>query len=642
MLDKLKCLFYAFVLLAPCYSIYAQGIQSDSTYHIEGVVITSNRLTSFTTGSKIVELDSTVLSQNSNNTLAELLANQSQVFIKSYSIAGLSTPSFRGMNAGQTAILWNGFNVSSPMNGGQDLALLPVNFVNNVKLQYGGAGALWGSGAIGGTIHLNNIPEFDKGLSAGTSLSYGSFNDQQENIEVGISKKRFISTTKFFHHQAKNNFTYNNIALKGKPEQQMKNAEFNQNGVLQENYFKLNASQSLSFRLWYQQNSRNIPGSMTSIESQSNQVDEAFRSTIEWQRIKDKTSYFLRAAYFDETLNYTDPSINLTSNSQTKSFISEAEVKYKLTPNQFLNVGINNTYNLAITKNYASNPTQNRTSLFGSYQLKNKKSTLRSTVSVRKEFISNGLSPFTASVGAEAWFLKNIRLRGLVSKNYRIPTFNDLYWAQGGNPNLKPEDGLSEEMGLAYILHKEKFDFEYEITAFSSRVNNWIMWTPNNAGIWSPQNVSKVWSRGIENDLKIHYTIGKVKLNAGFHYQFIQTTNEEINTADQSSLHQQLIYTPTNKSISTIGIEYRGFRIGCTYNYVGYRYTTSDNSQFLKPYYTINVDVSKHIVLSHLKMKAYVQVNNITQESYQIIAYYAMPKQSFQIGLILNINQPNK
>ncbi len=642
MLKNLKIVFLIVLLSIGYIEGRAQTLVFDSVHVLQEVAVTSNRLARFATGSKIETIDSATISQNSTNTLADLLATQSQVFVKSYGIAGLSTPSFRGTNASQTAILWNGFNLSSPMNGGQDLALLPVNFITTLKLQYGGAGALWGSGALGGTIHLLNTPTFNKGLSIGAALSAGSFGDQQQNIEIGISKNKFSSTTKFFHHEAKNNFPFINEAQFGKPEQQLANAAFNQNGILQENYFKLTKNQQLSFRLWYQKNHREIPASMTVAESKSQQDDKALRTTVEWQRVEDKASYFVRAAYFDETLQYTDPLISLESNSQSKAFISEAESKIKLSAMQLINIGINNTYTTALTKNYAFKPTQNRTAFFGSYQLKNKKATWKGTVSARKEFISNGVNPFTASLGVEGWVLKNIRIRGIASKNYRIPTFNDLYWAQGGNPDLVPEEGFSEEVGLAYVLCKNKVGLEVEGVVFNSNVTNWIMWIPNNVGIWSPENVAKVWSRGGELDLKFYYTLRKIKFNLGMHYHYIKTTNEEISTLDQSALHKQLIYTPTSKAISSFGIEYKRFRLACTYNYVDYRYTTASNTQFLNPYHTLGLDFSKTVLLQHVVVKTYFQFNNFTNESYQIIAFYPVPGKNFQVGLTVNFNKPTK
>ncbi len=621
---------------------YAQSKPEEKVHILEEVIIPSNRLKNFATGSKIEEIDSTIIVQNSNNSLADLLSTQTQVFVKSYSIAGLSTPSFRGTNASQTAILWNGFNLGSPMNGGQDLALLPVNFVNNVKLQFGGAGALWGSGAIGGTIHLNNTPQFNKGLSLYSSSSIGSFEDRQQNFEVSISKNRFISTTKFFYHEAKNDFPFINTSEKGKPEQRLSNAEFYQKGILQENYFKINNSQNLSFRLWLQKNDRNIPASMSSGVSTANQKDDATRSTLEWQRIKTKVSYFVRSAYFDETLKYTNPQISLISKSQTKAFINEAESRINLTSQQSINLGINNTYNIAFTKDYATAPTQNRIAFFGSYSIRNQKSTLKASLSTRKEFISNNENPFTASIGLEGIIIKHFKLRATASKNYRLPTFNDLYWAQGGNPNLLPEEGYNEELGLTYFHCKGNLGFELGATVFNSNINNWIMWRPDSKGIWSPENVLKVWSRGFENDLKVYYTLYKLKLDMSAHYQSIQTTNEATTTKETDILGKQLIYTPQQKAIANIGIEFMRFRLSGSYNYVGKRFTTSDNSEFLLPYSTFNLDLSKTFTMPSFMLKAYIQVYNINNESYQIIKYYPVAGRSFQIGITINFNKPNK
>ena len=628
---------------------YAQSVPRDSAVHtLDEVIIPSNRLKNFTTGSKIEEIDSTVIAQNSNNTLADLLGSQTQVFVKSYGIAGLSSPSFRGTSAAQTAILWNGFNLGSAMNGSIDLALMPVNFANNIKLQFGGAGALWGSGAVGGTIHLSNTAEFNKGISLGSSTSIGSFGDKQQNFEAGFSSKRFISVTKFFYHEAKNNFPFINNTGFEATKQRLNNAEMDQKGLMQELYYKINTHQTLSFRFWYQKNNRNIPNSISLSDGKANQKDDAIRSTIEWQRIKNRVSYFVRAACFDEKLDYTDPLISLISNSQTKTFISEAEAKINLTELQAVNIGVNNTYNTAFTANYVSNPTQNRTAIFGSYSIRNAQSTLKGTASARKESIYNGKSPFTASMGFQGLLLKVFRLRANASKTYRIPTFNDLYWQPGGNINLQPEEGYSEEIGIAYINCKAKTSIEYEITTFNSNINNWIMWVPPTDGssIWSPKNIQKVWSRGIENDLKLHYTAGKFKFGASGHYQYILTTNEETTPDQSASLHKQLIYIPIHKGLATLSVQYRNFRIACTYNYVGYRFKNSDNStkaqDIMDPYHTFNIDLSKAFKVSYMLFKAYVQVNNITDESYQTVPNYATPGRNYQAGITINLNKPNK
>lgn len=636
--------FFTLLILPVSFFCRAQKSLTDSTHHLKEVEVTANRLQHFASGNKIENIDSSALQDHSSNTLADLLASESQVFIRSYGITGLATPSFRGSGASHAAVLWNGFNLSSPMSGQLDFALVPVNFLDNVKLQLGGSGALWGSGAVGGTIHLGNVPEFDKGFSPGATLSYGSFEDQQQNFEISFSEKRLISSTRLFNHEAKNNFSFINIAQLGKPEQRLANAELKQYGLLQENYFKINEKQKISLRLWYQSNDRNIPASMTISKSLANQKDEFYRSTAEWQLTKEKTAVFVRSAYFDESLSYVDPLINLESISHSRSFITEAESKIRVSSNQSFNIGLNNTWSEAVTKNYIKNPQQNRTALFASYRINNKRDTWRGAASVRQEFISNGSNPFTASAGIEGWLLKKIRLRGNVSKNYRLPTFNDLYWTGAGafgNPNLIAENGWSQEAGLAFIRCVNNCSIEAEITGFSNKVDNWIMWVPDNLGLWSPENVLSVWSRGLEYDLKTRYNAGKVKLHLDARYQFIVSRNEKTNPGSGASLQKQLIYAPAEKAQGNTGAAYKGFRLSFSYNYVGYRYTTSDNTQYLKPYHYGNIDLGKEFRLTNMKIRVFMQVNNIWNESYQIIAYYPMPGRYYQMGITISYNHPN-
>ena len=635
-------LFFSFLFCFLTFKCFSQENKSDTIYQLKEVEISANRLENFTSGQKIEEIDSSIIQNYSGKTLANLLASESPVFIKSYGIAGLSTPSFRGTGSGHTAILWNGFNLSSSMNGLSDLMLVPGNFLNSVKLEYGGSGALWGSGAIGGTIHLNNIPQFNRGLSIGAGINYGSFNDNIQNLEIGLSRQKFVSSVKVFNHNAKNDFPFINTGKFGFPEEKLSNAELKQYGLLQETYFKINETQKLSFRYWYQFNDRNIPGSMTVGKSLANQKDEFNRSALEWEMKKEKMSFFIRSAYFDESLNFIDPLISLKSYSRIKSLISEAESKINIASNQTINIGVNNTFNKEFIRNYNKGEvSQNRTSFFGSYRISDKHNKHAVTASARKEYTNNKKNPLTASLGAETLLLKYFRLRGNVSKNYRLPTFNDLYWVPGGNENLLPEEGLNNELGLAFLYNKN-FTLKAEATVFSNMVKNWIIWLPDDYGLWSPQNILTVWSRGVEYDLKAGYKFHKVNIQLSGKYHFIFSTNEKTYPGNEVIIGKQLIYVPAEKANAGISLEYKEFRTGISYNYVGFCYTTSDNMKYLYPYQLLNLDFSKSFTLKKISVRAFLQISNLLNESYQVIAYYAMPGRNYQTGIYIHFNQPNK
>jgi len=77
-------------------------------------------------------------------------------------LGSIATSAIRGASAGHTVVVWNGLALQSPMLGLLDLSMLPSGLVDEVSIQYGGQSTLWGSGAIGGVIHLNNQAKFGK------------------------------------------------------------------------------------------------------------------------------------------------------------------------------------------------------------------------------------------------------------------------------------------------------------------------------------------------------------------------------------------------------------------------------------------------------------------------------------------------
>ena len=174
----------------------AQNRIADSTYTLKEIKIISNRLDNYSSGTKVQLIDSNIIAQYINNSLATLLLNESSIFIKSYGAGSLATTSFRGGNATHTAVLWNGFNLNSPSNGQLDLSIIPNTISNKVSIQFGGSSALWGSGAVGGTILLNNNIKFNEGLTIVASLSAGSFDDYSQQIYVQQSNAKFVSSLK--------------------------------------------------------------------------------------------------------------------------------------------------------------------------------------------------------------------------------------------------------------------------------------------------------------------------------------------------------------------------------------------------------------------------------------------------------------
>lgn len=639
-----RYLFYSCCLLVKIsLSQQADSIINILPKQLSEIEITTNRLSTFSIGTKSETIDSATLARYSENNLAELLASESLIFIKSYGLGSSATSSFRGAGASHTAVLWNGFNIQSPMLGQLDLSLVPVNFVNDVKLQYGGAGALWGSGAVGGTIHLNNTPQFNKGLQLSLNASYGSFNNLQQQFLASFSNKKLFSSIKLFNHTATNDFEFINVAQYGKPLQKQQNAEVIQYGLLQENDVIINTRQKLNTRFWYQFNDRNIPPSMTQNYSNANQKDKLYRITSEWQRT-GAVNLFSRVAFFNELLHFVDSAISENSTSVSNAFIAESEARFQIFKFDLLNVGVNNTYTTAKTPDYLTKVAQNRTALFFNYKIQNKATTWSVAVSARKEFIEAIQVPYTASLGIEGRLLKWFYIKANASKHYRLPSFNDLYWSgigAKGNSNLKPESGWSEEFSLIHKYRLSHLSWDIGATAFNRTIDNWIIWLPNQTNTWMPENVLQVWSRGLEYKLNTIYTIKKFKLHVSAMYNYVLSTNESVVAYNSTSLKKQLIYVPIQNAQGSISIFYKNSSITYVHTYTGYRYTSSDNLNYLKPFDIANINIAQHFTTKKTDFKIYVQINNVFGKAYQVIAYRPMPLLNYQVGISINFNKSN-
>jgi iron complex outermembrane receptor protein len=632
-----KNIIITFLALVACIEAYSQKKSiADTTYTLKEASVSAARSDNFNAGSHTEIIDSSVIENYKNKSLNEILSQQANLFVKSYGQGSLATLSLRGTGAAHTAVIWNGFNLQSPMNGASDIALISNSFIENLSVQYGGSGALLGSGAVGGAIFISDKPRFNNGLSLNYNGCYGSFNTQQQNLGFNYGSKNFYTSLKTYIGSSENNFKFTNFAEANNPVVVQKNAAYLQWGVLNENYLKFSENQQISIKLWYQNNFREIPPLMTQTLSKASQKDESYRVAADWQRT-GKYSFFLRTALFYEDQKYNDTTSGIFTNNIFITNISEFESRLAINKNHLLNLGINNTYNLARSEFYSGEPVLNRTAIFVSYKFVDNKDVVKISTTIRQEYADNKFLPIMPSLGIDINILKTLVVKTNITRNYRLPTLNDLYWNPGGNTMLEPEDGWSEDLGIKHFNKIKNITYEIGATAYNSLINNWIIWLPQ-INFWSPENVTQVWSRGVESKLKIGLDFKKIKISLSGMYNYTLSTNNKVNSLNDKSLGEQLIYVP--ESVANINLSVSLFGFNLTYNHVftGKRYTTSDNSEYLKPYNIGSLFFSKEISVKSINFKVFADINNIWNTDYQAIAWRAMPPLNYRIGLAIDLN----
>ncbi len=626
---------FVLLLLFPGLQVHGQRTISDSVHTLKGAEISGFRFSSGISGVKTEVQDSNTMRSFENSNLGELLLQKSSLYVKSNGVSGLSSVSIRGTGTSHTAVLWNGFNLQNPMNGGMDFSLLPVSFANKITIHYNGMSSLNGSGAIGGAIQLTNLPEFDKGLDVSLGGTYGSFANYSGDVKLNWSNLRTAFSLKAFYHEGLNNFPFKNNASLGSPNVSQTHAELKQLAVMLDNANKINEKNLLTYRLWFQTGQREIPPNMTQTLADANQTDQSFRTALEWKNDGKKYKLFVRSALFVEQYRYEELSKLINSASKSVSSISEAEVYCKIFPFHTLNLGLHYSYFTANTDYYQKQQFRNEIALFLSYLINSKKDRWKINISLRQEYANHGFIPIMPSVGMDVRIVKELFAYANFSRNFRMPTLNDLFWFPGGNPNLKPESGYAEEIGLKHLIKWKKTQFNYTVSVFNNNVENWIVWLPSNS-YWSPQNILSVWSRGTEASLAFAYFPGKSLLEISGKFSYVKATTQKSNNA--SAIGKQLIYTPEVNANIHVSFGYKLYLFSYNMEYVAARYTSPDNSAKIKPYLLGNLQIAKEFRLKKFAFRAFVHINNIWNQSYQTIAWQAMPGINIKTGIKINFN----
>ena len=228
-------------------------------------------------------------------------------------------------------------------------------------------------------------------------------------------------------------------------------------------------------------------------------------------------------------------------------------------------------------------------------------------------------------------------LKASVSRNYRFPTLNDLYFLPGGNPNLKNEHGFTYDAGISFNTGKAGvFSFGGSANWFDSRIEDWIIWLPTTKGFFSPRNVKKVHAYGVE--VKANIAIQPFKgwlLDIDGSYSWTPSINkgDKMSPADQS-VGKQLPYVPKHSASFTGRLSWRTWSFLYKWCYYSERFTMSSNDYtitgHLPRYFMSNISFEKGLSFRPVDLQLKLAVNNLFNEEYLSVLSRPMPGINFE------------
>ena len=550
-------------------NLYSQ-ITND-TILLPEVILEESKIKNFTTGVNYEIFNPLLVGLAPSTSLSEYLTNYSNIYIKEY--GALATPAFRGTSSSHTNVLWNGIQINSLANGLVDLSA--INMINNHQIisVSSGNSSPFGSGSIGGSIHFNAALEEVKKNKIIFTRKIGSFGLSSNTLNIYALKNKISFFGSFSSINDKNNFKFKNTSVMGNPYQINEYGEKNINEYNFNVKYQINKKQSLLANYWYNYSDREVPQNLSTSISDAKQYDINNRLLITSINNFNAFKLKLKQAYLNENFRYTELSKGIDSRYIAESLISDLNLQYNIN-NKLFTLGSSLNLNSIENNNYLEqNTSENQIALFGALDFIFNSFKINS--SLRKEWENNYNVPLLPSLSSEFYLNKQNKIKIKYSKNFRAPSFNDRYWISSssiGNENLNSESSDNYEFGYNYINK----NYNLDISCYSLNVYDWIAWIENN-GIWSPENLKEVWSRGIESKFKLKYRKSTIQLN----YSFTKTTTESSFNTNDISIGQQLRYVPLHKGNIVISYIHKELRYYLNSAYTGEVITSygSTNSQ---------------------------------------------------------------
>ncbi|MGR3812105.1 TonB-dependent receptor plug domain-containing protein [Jiulongibacter sp. NS-SX5] len=615
------------------------------------VTVTAIKPERFMVGLKVRETDSLMLAQNRFNTLAGFLQFQSPASFKSYGAGQLATISFRGTSANHTAVLWNGVNINMPSLGQSDFSTLPLSGFDEMSIQYGSAASCVGTDAVGGSVLLRSVPKFSNqglqaiaGVSAESSENYSSqaglrYYHQTSN-DWKISGKTLL-----YGSLIQNDFGLEPIKNKKGRQYPVEPIKTTQIGLVNDLFALQKNGNLLSLNLWLTDN--NLVVQPQTIALREITRSQANRLMLSYNLGKT----LFRTAYIRDIMNYGRAENLDPSHTDISRYIGRAEHDFSWIQNCDkginLKVGAEYVRYQAAVDGYGGKPiTENRADFYALLRSQFS-SRFVASLNLRQALVQGFKPPFTPSAGVDYRIINNqnnrINLTANIAYSYRVPTLNERYWVNLGNPNLKPEIGFNKEAGIVWQHRKtDKYFQQYGVSVFHNLIDNWTYWNPDKN--YKVENLQQVLAKGLELEARHRLKINKTTLQLDAQYALTHSSQQKAyGPYTQEIIGKQLVYVPRHTLNGTFTLSNGNWNWTVQQLFNSKRYITFDHSgSAFPPYSLINSWVGYQHLFRGNSLHFQLQGNNLTNTLYPNLKKNAMPMRSVSMNIILVFNHTNQ
>lgn len=661
---------YAVMATAICVFMYADANDTIRTGRIDEVVVTAerSRKTNIFETIPVQSLSGNDIRQLGLQNIADAVKRMAGTNVKDYGgIGGMKTVSVRNLGAQHTAVSYDGITVSNTQAGQIDIGRFSLDNVGMLSMAIGQGSDIMQTARHYASAALLAIeterPVLDKGDSRlRLALKGGSWGQLNPSVRWWCQAgENTMTTLDADYMRADGRYPFVLRNGKEKSNEKRNNSDIEQWHGEANVLHKFGDGGSLDTKAYFYHSQRGVPGSVVLYNDNSKERlwDENFFLQTAYKRhIARQWKLAIRAKYTHSWNKYEDTNAKYANGKKTEvnrqdEYYTSATLGWK--PTSWLEMALAEDVavnKLRTTVNGSPNPlrTTSLTALVS--KAKYGRMTIEGNIvmtyatesltesekyAIKKPEDRKKLSP-SLSFSYRLLPDEALYVRAMTKSTFRLPTFNDLYYLQIGNPSLRPEN--AHEYGAGMTWNSRPIGplryVALTIDAYYNDVTDKIVAFPSTY-IWKMVNFGKAEIKGIDATMGTEVDIAKgysIVANGSLTWQEAKDKTE-----GNATYGSQLPYTPKVSGGLSVMLLTPWVNVGYSATGQGKRYSMAQNTREyqLDGYMEHSLSLSRDFLLGDNMLRLQLTVNNITDKQYEIIKYYPMPGRSVTASATLDI-----
>ena len=586
--------------------------------------------------------------------VGDLTRKLAGVSLKNYgSIGSLKSFTFRGFGANHVQVMYDGFALLTNQSGIIDLGNIKAATIQELELQTAVTEVLPASAYIASAllgIKTDLYKTLPKKLNINYGFTLGSFGLVDHNFNFALQPtKRWKTVISMGRTEAKGDYSFHYKNVDSLVNSNRSNNDFlgytwNVSSVMK---FKKNGFQ---FTYAGNKSDQGLPGAVILYAPKSVQ-----RLSRTEQRLGLLHNYYARKialknymSYQNDRLHYVDSSYLNSLGYLVSTYSSEhvtlgSTLKYHMDSNWSIFTSNEIAVQRLQTLNYSLNPTRitevSVVGTNGSIGRIDLQSFIGNTFyssldSMQRTHWKNQLIGFIG-ISCSSKGLIAVRSTIFYKSSFRLPSFNELYYQQIGNLNLKPELSNQVNAQISALKSNKSWSFRGVLDVFYNVIENRILAIPTkNLFQWSIQNIGKSEGYGLESKVEMTKTMRNHSFEIAGTYSFQRIMDK---TDVTSTTYKNILpYQPLHSSNASFSYGYKKIGATVNYNFVSARYSLTQNisSNEISYFNLVDLAIWSKFTVARNTFKCIFNVKNLTNSSYAYVKNYFMPGINYQITLV--------